>query len=218
MRVDPLKALIRNGIRVSSYTVRAARVRQGRFAEEINADVVIEKGACREDLLHMKIFTGRPPYYRPWIEVFGIAPEPRICGKTIKYFDSPVEDVVLKTVADALEGGERLFVEYYRDVETMKALELGVPPPATRLGHKLFVLGFTWFKDWYFPEGFMEGGPKLQAEKALNEYQRNEALRKILGELEAFVESNQRSANEYVLRSVERARQIIKQIRAVLAP
>ncbi|MHA1209321.1 MAG: DUF1122 family protein [Candidatus Freyarchaeota archaeon] len=49
-------------------------------------------------------------------------------------------------------------------------------PPS--LGYKLFQLGFTWFKDWYFAEGFWEGGVKLQGEKT-NEQNRNRQLEKI---------------------------------------
>lgn len=67
-----------------------------------------------------------------------------------------------------LPAGGKLFVTYIRDNETREMLYKGFSPPDTPLGFSLLKAGFTWFKDWYYPEGGNEGSPKLQANKPLN--------------------------------------------------
>ncbi len=217
MREEIIVEFVRNGLKAGPYIVRAKKVSKGRFAEEVNIDLTVSLGSYEEELLHLKVFTGRPPYYRPWIEVFGIRPVIRLGEATLRYFGSVVEDEVLKMLAKALEDGERLFVEYYTDEETMKALDIGVPPPATRLGLKLLALGFTWFKNWYYPEGFMEGGPKLQAEKPLSEEHKERQLRNLMKELLDFISSSRTSGNEYLLRSVKRAEEAVRIIKRMLS-
>lgn len=212
MKIEVIESLVEKGIQADSYQITALRVSQGRVREELNVDLAISLNTAKELLLSLKVFKGRYPYYKPWIEVFNMKPEIRIGLNTLYYFDSNVEDVVLSMVASALEPGERVFVEYFRDSETMKALMENVPPPATRLGFKLFKLGFTWFKDWYFPEGFMEGGPKLQAEKPLNETHRARNLRRIRVELEEFIKANMKPDEIVVEKAVSRAIEALKLI------
>jgi hypothetical protein len=47
-----------------------ALFKKGRFKEEFN----IELKLCGSHLCHVKVFTGRPPYYGPWAEVFNLSP------------------------------------------------------------------------------------------------------------------------------------------------
>lgn len=56
------------------------------------------------------------------------------------------------------------------------------------MGFLLLKAGFVWFKDWYFPEGFYEGSPKIEAEKALNDEHWLKSLRTIKEEVEKWVE------------------------------
>ena len=156
-----VEAMVR-GVRAGGLMLRG-QARRGRFPEETNISVSVCAGGCCEDLFHVKAFSGRPPYYRPWIEVYNISASPT-CGPG---FGGPVEDLVIGLASRALGPGERLFVEYTWDPVTLWELESGVPPRLSRLGFKLFSHGFTWVKDWYYPEGFMEGAQKLQGEKPL---------------------------------------------------
>lgn len=64
---------------------------------------------------------------------------------------------------------------------------MGLPTVTTRLGFELFKRDFTWFKDWYFPEGFREGSEKLQAEKPIDEEHRLFHLENIEKELEELM-------------------------------
>lgn len=64
---------------------------------------------------------------------------------------------------------------------------MGVPPHATPLGYLLWKSGARWFKDWYFPEGWMEGGEKLQGNKPLNEEYYRKRTRERALELTEFL-------------------------------
>ena len=156
------------GVRLGEYVVRG-RVWRGRFPEERNVEVLLCGGGGCRAVARAKVFHGRPPYYRRWIEVYSV--DPRL--------PSMVEDLLLDLASASLGGGERLFYEYSWDPVTVRELELGVHPALTRLGYKMLVRGFTWFKDWYFPEGFMEGSQKLQGEKPVD----SGACRRHLGEI-----------------------------------
>lgn len=92
----------------------------------------------------------------------------------------------------------------------MYGLQSGFPPATTRLGFKLFENGFTWFKDWYFPEGFMEGGQKLQGEKTSDMESKNRQLIQILKEIKSFLEKTHLSREHHHERNaLERAKKIL---------
>jgi len=50
--------------------------------------------------------------------------------------------------------------------------------------------GFRWFKDWYFPEGGLEGGQKLQANKPMDERHNCERIDATVKELTDFLDKN----------------------------
>ncbi len=179
-------SLLRRGIKCGDFILFSSEPEQGRFAQEINLKLFLKKGNQKQHLLYAKIFKGRA-YYRDWIEIFGLSKD--ILGEP--YFGSDIETEVLDLFAP-LTG--RLFVEYYNDMETVRELSLGVPPSLSRLGFELGRRGFTWFKDWYFPEGLMEGGHKLQAEKPRNASHLSKHIENLKGELETFLSKNPENA------------------------
>ena len=115
---------------------------------------------------HVRVFLGRKPYYRGWVEVYNV---------DWGLAKGPLERLIAASVYRALEPGETIFFEYVGDWVTMSQLERGVPPEETRLGRVLASVGFTSIEDMYYPEGFMEGGPKLRAHKPLREQRRHRA-------------------------------------------
>ena len=129
-----------------------AKIARGRFPDELN----VELNVGGERFCRVKIFRGRPPHYGAWAEVFHI--NPALIG-------TQWEERLYRLLYEAMDPGDVLYVEYVDDPETYKALYRGVPPQETRLGRLLTKCGFRVVKDWYFPEGWLEGGPKLQAEK-----------------------------------------------------
>jgi hypothetical protein len=187
-------------------------VRKGRFPEEVNYEVYVGRGEAWVRLLAVKMFNGRPPFYRRWVELFHILPEVSFKGLKYVFLNSPQERELVKCLSSRLSGGEKIFIEYIYDDETYKALEEGIPTPLTRLGYMLLENGFTWFKNWYFAEGFMEGSPKIQGEKPLDENHRMRLLQEICGEVEDFLKtagnSVQSNTRDYYTRAVERALKI----------
>jgi len=187
-------------------------VRKGRFPEEVNYEVYVGSEGIWVRLLAVKVFNGRPPFYRRWIELFHILPEVTIKDLRYVFLNSPQERELIKCLSSQLSDGEKIFIEYIYDYETYKALEVGVPTPLTRLGYMLFENGFTWFKNWYFAEGFMEGSPKIQGEKSLDENYRARQLQEICEEVESFLKTAEGylepEARDYFARAVERALKI----------
>ena len=187
-------------------------VRKGRFPEEVNYEVYVGRGEAWVRLLAVKVFNGRPPFYRRWVELFHILPEVSFEGLKYVFLNSPQERELVECLSSQLSGGEKIFIEYIYDGETYKALEAGIPTPLTRLGYMLLENGFAWFKNWYFAEGFMEGSPKIQGEKPLDENHRMRLLQEICGEVEDFLKtvgnSVQSKTRDYYTRAVERALKI----------
>jgi len=186
--------------------------RKGRFPEEVNYEVYVGREGVWVRLLAVKMFKGRPPFYRRWVELFHILPEVSVKGLKYVFLNSLQERELVKCLSSQLSGGEKIFIEYVYDDETYKALEAGIPTPLTRLGYMLFENGFTWFKNWYFAEGFMEGSPKIQGEKPLDENHMMRLLQEMCGEVEGFLKTAEDSVKsktqDYYARAVERALKI----------
>jgi len=190
----------KEGIITPYGVIRLKSLKQGRFAEEYNLDLSLEG----ESLLTMKVFLGRKPYYAEWIEVFGIKPKLK-SGHS--FFGSLLEEALLDAIAPYFS---RVFIEYFEDRETARELQKGVPPSLSRLGSELLKRGYTYFRDWYIPEGLMEGGHKIQAEKPKNEELKGKHLQKILEEYKEFV---RKCSDEELVKRIEiRAKELLKNL------
>ncbi|MEM3400199.1 MAG: DUF1122 family protein [Candidatus Micrarchaeia archaeon] len=198
---------LKNGINIENSTLYAKKVWKGRLSEETNAALYIKNENEENFVASAKFYYGSKPYNRPWAEIFNISNKPS--PSLSSFFGSAFENALLALIARHLEPGGYIFVEYYEDRETQYCLMVGFPAPITRLGYQLFNLGFTWFKDWYFPEGFMEGGQKLQAQTALDNASKERHLLQIKSEVAAFLKTApQFDKSEYLLRAIERAKKI----------
>ncbi|MCE4599043.1 MAG: DUF1122 family protein [Desulfurococcales archaeon] len=201
-----------NGLKVGPITLRLVDIARGRFREEINARLLFESGGTASHIAALKIFCGRGLIYKPWIEIFNI--NNRIVlenGSVIGFFDSPLEDALLDAITGKIGPGESIFIEYYNDEETLNQLERGVPPQVTRMGLKLLRRGFTWFKVWYYPEGFQEGGQKLQAQKPFNTTAMVRQLAALTEEINLFLNSKKRlSKDAYIIKSLLYSREALR--------
>ncbi|MFB6491023.1 MAG: DUF1122 family protein [Thermoproteus sp. AZ2] len=130
-----------------------AAVKKGRFLEEYNLEIYLSD----RRVASAKAFLGRRPYYSPWLELFAVDPS---------FFGSEAERELYCLLSEYMDPGDILYVEYINDTESRAQLYRGVPPEESRLGRALTACGFRIYRDWYFPEGGLEGGPKLQAVKA----------------------------------------------------
>ncbi len=188
--LEEMRERLTDGIQFDGVRMFGKRLKKGRFEKEFDIDVYLRKGGEEEHLLFLKGFDGWMPDYRPWVELFGIQSSVAIGKERIEFADSVIEAELLSLVAGFLGPGSHIFVEYYGDDETRLALEMSVPPAATRLGNELLKLDFTWFKDWYFPEGFLEGGQKLQAQKSLDKESRVRQFLRLREGLQNFREAH----------------------------
>lgn len=164
----------------------------GRFVEERNYELWM----LATRLLVVKCFSGRPPHYGRWIEVFAVNPDVETSEGVFTFAGSTLERELLEALAGELRGGEVLYVEYGYDPETEALLRLGLSPYVTRLGYMLLNLGFTILKDFYFPEGFMEGEAKLQGEKPAGEAAERQQYLRVVREVERAVPILKRLAGE----------------------
>jgi len=223
-----------DGTKAYARKVRACSLKGAQFLE-----VYLKDGSADLRIFYVTIFPGREPHYRSWIDIFCIKDRLnlRSLGKDCyDYYDSDIENALLDALCSALGPGDRIFIEYYCDPETSCGLAMGIPPVLSRQGYKLFNLGFTWFKDWYFSEGGHEGGQKLQGEKPLDNLAKMKHLKRIKDEVQSFIESardeNAKDQNikdcdlidcgitgerrKYILKARERAKELLARIDAEL--
>lgn len=123
----------------------------------------------------MKLFAGRPSAaVRPWLEAHLERDDEAFLGELVSL------------LAGLLGPGSHLMVGYGDD-ETERGLKRRFPPAATPVGKALADAGCTWFKDWYYPEGWLEGGFKLQGNLAPTGQARAEQEGELRRELEAWL-------------------------------
>ncbi|MBR9680398.1 MAG: DUF1122 family protein [Candidatus Altiarchaeota archaeon] len=168
-------AQLKKGIQFEN-NILIAKVKKSKFRGQYNLVVSYNS----EELFQAKVFKGDKKFLFPWIEIFTI---------NSTYFDSKVEKFIMKKLSKSFGPGGRIFVEYGADKLTYERMWLGVPPAATRLGYLMYTNGFTWFKDWYFPEGFYEGDVKLQAEKPINIEAKKRHVMQMKDEMKKFLKS-----------------------------
>lgn len=161
-------------IMIESKDIRETHIRElKKFTIYVNA----------KELGTAYYFMGRG-FYSPWLEI-DYSPWLRREG---------IEDQFFLFIYYFLPPGGKVFVTYLRDKETRDMLYKGFHPAETPLGFSLLKAGFTWFKDWYYPEGGNEGLPKIQANKPLNKDDEDRQLRQLLDEVKKedvkkFIES-----------------------------
>lgn len=168
------------GIYVDDGVLLQKEILPGRNSHELSTHVYFLKDRRIVELMDVLFFSGYTPWYHPWIEVFYPYDfEPIECFFGFSYFDSLLEHTLIALFCDCLPPAGKIFVSYESDDETRKGLMMGVPVMLSRLGVLFLMNGCTWFKDWYFPEGGLEGGEKLQGEKPLSKNDKHRQLEKI---------------------------------------
>lgn len=219
--------IVVDGIDIDGTKAYARNVKACGIMGTQSLEIYLKDGPAEERVFCAAVFPGREPFYRPWIDIFCI--KDRIDLRPLDrgyydYYDSVIEDALLGAFCGALGPGEKVFIEYYSDRETSYGLAIGIPPALSRQGYKLFNLGFTWFKDWYFSEGGHEGGQKLQGEKPLDNIVRMKHLMSIRAEARSFIEKSSDEMiyiikgddQKYLIRARERAEELLARIDAEL--
>ena len=130
-------------------------------------------------LFLLLFFRGRGDNIRAWME-FRYAPGADFPhGGSVDLEEEGLTPGLISILGEPIPPGGSLMIIYGAEEhpihsETEWGLKRRFPPPATPLGFYLWENGFRWFKDWYFPEGWMEGGMKLQATRPITESVRRE--------------------------------------------
>jgi hypothetical protein len=140
-------------------------------------------------------FSGRGEYYKPWLEIYYYNHVSFSLSKILDLSEKGLDEKMFEILSQLLPLGAHIMVVYLNHEETRKGLERGVPPAATPFGYLLWKSGFTWFKEGYFAEGFMEGDVKFQGNKPLNENHRRNDLLQIRKELIAFLKEEKADEN-----------------------
>jgi hypothetical protein len=187
------------GAETSRGRLRLADVKRGRFPEEL--DAVVLAGGDGTPAIRLKYFGGRRSAgVLPWIE-----------ASLARDADESYRAELVAALAALLPPGGYLMIGYSDD-ETERGLKRRFPPAVTPLGRALLDAGCTWFKDWYYPEGWMEGGMKLQGNKPVSVDSREQALGAVLAEIEEWLEAGAGGADSedaVLSRARERARKIL---------
>jgi hypothetical protein len=201
------------GRELNGYTLHINSISRGRFIEETNFELylkTLEGEISVNPVVKGKYFSGRGDFYKPWLEISYDKLVKFSSSKIVDISESGLDEKMFRYLSALLHPGAHIMVVYLNHEETRKGLEQGVPAPATPIGYLLWKSGFTWFKDWYFAEGFWEGDVKLQGNKPLNEEIRREDLLEIGKELNRFLGEGR--GGKIFLDARKRAEEVLKQI------
>jgi hypothetical protein len=186
------------GTETSRGRLRLADVKRGRFPEELDAVVLAGDGGS--PAIRLKYFGGRRSAgVLPWIE-----------ASLARDVDEAHRSELIAALAALLPPGGYLMIGYGDD-ETERGLKRRFPPAVTPVGKALLDAGCTWFKDWYYPEGWMEGGMKLQGNKPVSAESREQGLAAVRTGIGEWLEAGAggSDSDEVAGRARERARKIL---------
>jgi hypothetical protein len=182
------------GLETSRGPLRLDGVRRGRFPEERDAEVYA--GVTSRPVIRLKHFAGRrSANVNPWIEA------------TVDGDDESFLAELVAALAGLLPPGGYLMITYGGD-ETEFGLKRRFPPVATPIGTALYDAGATWFKDWYYPEGWMEGSFKLQGNLAHSDEAAAANRSSIRAEVTAWL-ADSSDADELLERARRRAEAVL---------
>ena len=202
------------GKKLNGYVLHVDNISRGRFVEETNFKLylkAIDGKTSENPVVKGKYFSGRGKFYKPWLEIYYYNRAKFKSSKIADLSEIGLDEKLFKHLSDLLPPGAHIMVVYLNHRETRKGLEQGVPAPATLIGYLLWKSGCTWFKDWYFAEGFWEGDVKLQGNKPLNEEHRRRDLLETRRELTEFLKK-EKGKEKLFLDARKRAEDVLKDI------
>jgi hypothetical protein len=196
---NPLHAL--QGRRFNAHTLDVAAVQPGAFAGVYSFSLAVAGRTVVSGLYYEG-----SRYIKPWLEL-DYAP---ITGDELDPAGEPLFQLL---AAELIPPGGHISIAYLEHRITARALLSGVPAAATPLGYLLWRCGCRWYKDWYFAEGWKEGGIKLQGEMPLTDARAQENMLRIVAELIAFLQTGGYVEPEIELVCKELAKQILEEVK-----
>ncbi len=169
--------------------------KKGRTERESYFNIFLTRGdiLSRGPVIQGLFFVGRGHYIKAWIE-FRYNPKAEFPdGDVLDLEEKGLSRELFTFLGGLIPAGGSMMVIYGAEphplcVDTEKGLKRNFPPAATPIGYYLWSIGLRWFKDWYFSEGWMEGGMKLQATRPLDEDATVKREAKAREELVIFIE------------------------------
>jgi len=202
-----------DGKKLDGYLLHVDNISKGRFTEETNFELYLRTTDGETSVypaVNGQYFSGRGEFYKPWLEIYYYN-RVKFKSKVIDLSEGGLDEKLFNYLSDFLSPGSHIMVVYVNHEETKKGLARGIPAPATPIGYLLWRSGFTWFKDWYFSEGGLEGDVKLQGEKPTDNEKRRKDLLKIRGELVGFLRGEKRK-DKLGTDAIKRAENVLKDI------
>ena len=214
-----------DGAKINSYTLSLRNVKRGRFVDEKNFNLYLQKAAetgspkaafdsSLEPVIIGTYFEGRGQYLNPWLEVF-YRPVVQFEKARVELQKENLELPLFRALSRLIPPGGRIFVIYDSSYHrlTAQALRRGLPAAATPLGYLLWQSGFGWFKSWYFSEGWKEGSQKLQANKPINREHQQKQAKKLAGELRDFLSKKTVLSADHEKAWLRNAKRLIRELK-----
>lgn len=183
---------------------------EDREAQDPHPVVVTATDGQREIVLLEGRTNPGTAWRHPWLEV-RFSPRYPVDDEVEAWTEELQEELFASALGSVLTPGSYVMLSCDGHRQSLSALTVGVPPPATWLGYLLWQAGARWYKIWYYPEGWREGHEKLQGNVPLDETHRAKAEADRLEELEAFLGSS--LADDYPVCS-QRAMDLLDATRA----
>ena len=198
---------------VDNFQIKVKELSKGRFIEETNFKIYLKNTngvLSRNPAMFGKHFSGRGQFYLPWVEAYFV--------DTIK-FESREETLpyknlglLFKEISSIIPAGGKLMIPYIDHETTDATLRHGAPPVTTEIGYLMWRAGCTWFKDWYYSEGALEGDVKIQGNKPFNEDHRKKNFYEIYKDVSAFLTRTTKTENKLIIGCRNRAKLILDEI------
>jgi len=198
--------------RIRSYRL-ALRITEGKKVDRFEISLVNAENRVSKPFVEGRYFRGTE-LIKTWMEI-DYNPRAEFDGGAVDLPKESLDEALFKMLSELIPPGGHLTVKYLSHRATAKGLAAGVPPPATPLGFLLWKAGFRWFKDWYFPEGWMEGDQKLQGNKPLDEEHDKKRREEAAEELEQFLRKRGEAGDLDVI-YFELAEKVLKSIKSPL--
>jgi hypothetical protein len=208
------------GRRLDGYSLVVTDFKKGRTEREtyFNAFLSRDGDLSLVPVIQGLFFVGRGDYIKAWIE-FRYAPRVEFPeGVFVDLEELGLSGELFSILSEMIPPGGSMMVIYGAEPHplstyTEKGLKRSFPPATTPLGYYLWKNGFRWYKDWYFPEGWMEGAMKLQATRPLDEDIRLQREAKARKELERFVaDLRDRQLQAFEEEALSRAEEILSSL------
>lgn len=212
---------------VGDFRLEPRDFRKGRTERETYFNLFLSREGTpsMNPVVQGLFFMGRGKYIKPWVE---FRYDPRAAfpgGKEVDLDELGLSGEVFALLGSLIPPGGSMMVIYGAEphplsAETERGLKRKFPPQATPIGYRLWEAGFRWYKDWYFPEGWLEGAMKLQATRPLDENIRLLRERQAREELEEFVSRTrgQGVPEPEARRALARAEEILGSLAATAPP